>query len=220
MRGDRAAISDPLDAVLAEVRRRLAAGREGNFVAELGGGELGFALWWGRISASTPPGDPPDERYLVDEVVPTGMDSSGAIEWAVPAGGRSDVVAWNVAEALDRTHLLAAGTVVLIREELDRTSPAEFRAIFHRAAGGGGGSRMCRVEGYDDQAASYTVQPVVWDGSVWADDGDAIGGVVNVGEIQSGEEGYLGGPSGSDVYVRLYDESGAKFLAVHPPRMP
>jgi hypothetical protein len=212
-------VVDPLDAVLAEVRRRLTAGREGNFIAELGGPELGYTLWWGRINGATPPGDPPDERYVVDEVRPVGIDAAGAIEWELsPAGGR-DVVAWNVAEAIDRTHELPENAVVLVRQELDRESPAEFRAIFFRSVGGpGGGSRMCRIESYG--AGAYTVQPVVWSGSSWSDDGLAVTDVVNVGEVRAEEAGYLAGPSGHDVYVRLYDEGGEPFLAVHPPRMP
>jgi DUF2075 family protein len=79
---------------------------------------------------------------------------------------------------------------------------------------------MCRVESYDGQQGTYTVQPVTWNGGQWADDGDPVDGVVNVGEVQGGEEGYLGGPTGHDIYVRLYEENGDQFLAVHPPRMP
>lgn len=221
MRDRRAGVMDPLDAVLAEVRRRLRAGREGNFVAELGGPEQGYVLYWGRLNDSTPPGDPPDERYCVDEVQPEGVDQDGAIEWGVVPGGRTDVVAWNMAEAVDRTHELAEDTVVLVREELDRDSPAEFRSIFCRSVGGpGGGSRMCRVESYSSGEGTYTVQPVVWNDSAWTDDGDEIAGVVNVGEVQGGEAGYLSGPVGEDIYVRLYEENEEHFLAVHPPRMP
>jgi len=219
--GNRHAVAmDPLDAVLAEVRRRLQAGREGNFIAELGGPEQGFRLWWGRLNDTTPPGDPPDERYTLDEVQPEGVDQDGCIEWELVPDGRTDVVAWNVAEAIDRTHLVPEDAVVLVREELDRSSPAEFRAVFFRSVAGPAGSRMCRVESYSSGNGTYTVQPVVWNGSAWADDGDAVSDVVNVGEIQSGEAGYLAGPTGEDVYVRLYDDGGEPFLAVHPPRMP
>lgn len=215
------ATTDPLDAILAEVRRRLQAGREGNFVAELGGPELGYVLWWGRINSTTPPGSPPDERYFLDEVRPSEVDQDEAIVWQAVPGGRSDVVAWNVAEAIDRTHLLDEDTVVLVREELDQASPAEFRALFFRSAGqAAAGSRMCRVESYQSGAGTYTVQPVAWSGSSWTDDGEPISGVVNVGEVQAGEDGYLDGPEDEDIYVRLYEEGGDHFLAVHPPRMP
>jgi len=47
-----------------------------------------------------------------------------------------------------------------------------------------------------------------------------VSDVANVGEVQTGEAGYLSGPTGEDIYVRLYDESGEPFLAAHPPRMP
>lgn len=216
-------ITDPMDAVLAEVRRRLAAGREGNFIAELGGGDLGYRLWWGRITAVVP-GSPPDERYAVDEVRPSAVDGGGALVWElVPDGGRN-VVVWNVAEAIDRTHELPEGEVVLVREELDQSHPGEFRAVFFRAASPGeppsvGGSRMCRIISYGGGSA-YTVQPVAWSGGAWVDDGDTLSGVVNVGELQAGEDGYLAGPSGADVYVRLYTEGDDAFLVVHPPRMP
>ena len=173
---------DPMEAVLMEVRRRLASGREGNFVAELGGPELGYVLYWGQLEG-TAPANPPDERYYLHEVRPAGIDLDGAIEWEAVPDGREDVVAWNLAEAIDRTHELPIYTVVLVREELDQSQPPEFRAIFY-----------------------WAVPP--------------ISGVVNVGEIQSGEEGYLSGPTGQDVYVRLYEEDGEMFVAVHPPRMP
>jgi hypothetical protein len=213
-------ITDPLDAVLAEVRRRLAAGREGNFVAELGGPELGFRLWWGRVNSSAPPGNPPDERYGLDEVRPKGVDASDQIEWELVPGGRQDIVAWNMAEAVDRSHELPEGAVVLVREELDQDSPPEFRAIFFRTVSTSAGSRMCRIESYSSAAGTYTVQPVAWTGSAWQADGGAISDVVNVGEVQSGEEGYLSGPAGEDIYARLYQEGDDCFLAVHPPRMP
>jgi len=210
---------DPMEAVLMEVRRRLASGREGNFVAELGGPELGYVLYWGRLEGSSP-GTPPDERYYLHEVRPSGIDVDDAIEWEAVPGGRQDVVAWNLAEAIDRTHELPIDTVVLVREELDQSEPPEFRAIFYCAVPPRSGSRMCRIDSYQSGSGSYTVQPVAWSGSAWTDDGNPISGVVNVGEIQSGEEGYLGGPTGQDVYVRLYEEDGEMFLAVHPPRMP
>lgn len=210
---------DPMEAVLMEVRRRLASGREGNFVAELGGPELGYVLYWGRLQ-ETAPSNPPDERYYLREVRPAGIDVDGAIEWELVPYGREDVVAWNLAEAIDRTHELPIYTVVLVREELDVTQPPEFRAIFYFAVPPRSGSRMCRIDSYQSGSGSYTVQPVAWSGSAWTDDGDPISGVVNVGEIQSGEEGYLSGPTGQDVYVRLYEEDGEMFLAVHPPRMP
>lgn len=213
--------TDPLDAVMAEVRRRLAAGREGNFVAELGGPELGYRLYWGRLTNATPPGSPPDERYVVEEVRPAGVDPDDGIAWELVPGGNTDTVAWNVAEAIDRTHLLAEETIVLVREELDQAATPEFRAIFFRAVGSTvGGSRMCRIESYSSGAGTYTVQPVAWSGSAWVADGDSVLDVVNVGEVQSGEAGYLSGPSGEAIYVRLYDEDGTPFLAVHPPRMP
>ncbi|NIA20946.1 MAG: hypothetical protein GWP05_03010 [Anaerolineaceae bacterium] len=210
---------DPLEAVLMEVRRRLASGREGNFVAELGGPELGYVLYWGRLDAGSP-GSPADERYYLHEVRPSAIDVGGAIEWETVPGGRTNVTAWNLAEAIDRTHDLPVDTVVLVREELDQGQPPEFRAIFFRSVASDGGSGMCRIESYQGGSGSYTVQPVAWSGSAWTDDGGSISGVVNVGEIQSGEQGYLGGPAGSNVYARLYDEDGTKFLAVHPPRMP
>jgi len=222
MREDERSLADPLDAVLSEVRRRLASGREGNFVAELGGSEAGYELYWAELADATAPGDPPDERYVVTEVRPVGLDGDGAIEWEPAPGGRVNVTAWNVAEAVDRTHELAAGRVVLVREELDQGSQPEFRAIFFCPAGGGGGggSRMCRIESYQAVSGTYTVQPVAWSGGAWAADGSAIVGVANVGEIQEGEEGYLSGPTGETVYARLYEEGGERFLAVHPPRMP
>ncbi len=143
-----------------------------------------------------------------------------AIEWEAVPDGRADVVAWNLAEAIDRTHELSVYTVVLVREELDQSQPPEFRAIFYCAVPPRTASRMCRIDSYQSVSGSYTVQPVAWSGSAWTDDGDPISGVVNVGEIQSGEQGYLSGPTGPDVYVRLYEEDGEMFLAVHPPRMP
>ncbi|MBN2583389.1 MAG: hypothetical protein JXL80_09990 [Planctomycetes bacterium] len=220
MRDNDRAIVDPLEAVLSEVRRRLAAGREGNFVAELGGPDLGYVLYWARLTTAAPPGDPPDERYIVTEVRPTGIGTGGAIEWNAVPDGRTDITAWNVAEAIDRTHELPADTVVLVREELDLSSPPEFRAIFFRPVGGGGGSRMCRVESYQSSTETYTVQPVVWADSMWTADGSPISGVPNVGEVQDGEQGYLAGPSGEAIYARLYEEGGDSFLVVHPPRMP
>jgi hypothetical protein len=214
-------VSDPLDAVLAEVRRRLQAGREGNFVAELGGPDQGFALYWGQLNATTPPGSPSDERYLLDEVRPKDVGSNGGIEWELVPGGRRNEVAWNVAEAIERTHTLPVGLVVLVREELDRSSPSEFRSIFFCSVGGGGReSRMCRIESFNGQSGTYTVRPVTWDGSEWVDDGSAVSQVHNVGEVQAGEGGYLSGPAGKDIYVRLYDENNEPFLVVHPPRMP
>jgi len=209
---------DPMEAVLMEVRRRLALGREGNFVAELGGPELGYVLYWGQLDENSP-GTPPDERYYLHEVRPSDISVNGAIEWETVLGGREDVVAWNLAEAIDRTHDLPVDTVVLVREELDNTESPEFRAIFFRSVASGG-SRMCRIDSYQSGSGSYTVQPVAWSGSAWANDGAPISGVVNVGEIQSGEQGYLSGPSGEDVYVRLYEEDGEMLLVVHPPRMP
>ena len=220
MRSNRLNVTDPMDAVLAEVRRRLAAGREGNFVAELGGGDPGYALYWAQLSASGAPGSPPDERYLVDEVRPAGLDAeTGAVVWELVPGGRRDRVAWNVAEAVDRTHELPAGRVVLVREELDQASPPEFRSIFFAAAGvaATAGSRMVRITGFS--LGAYTVQPVTWSGAAWADDGPPVSGVVNVGEIRDEEAGYLAGPSGHAIYARLYSEGGQPFLAVHPPRM-
>ena len=215
-----AAIGDPMEAVLLEVRRRLSSGREGNFVAELGGESVGFALYWGRIrdEALT---SPADERYLVDEVRPAGLDAADQIEWEPVPGGRERVTAWNIGEAIERTHELAAGAVVLVREELDSGSPVEFRALFYSVPqGGGGGSRMCRVESYDAVAQSYTVRPVVWNGSAWVASGEAVVGVRNVGELHPVEHGYLAGPAAHVVYARLYDESGGKvFMAVHPPRL-
>jgi hypothetical protein len=92
--------------------------------------------------------------------------------------------------------------------------------MFFQTIGSRSGSRMCRVISYNGSLGTYTVQPVAWTGAAWQDDGDQVEGVVNVGEIQAGEEGYLGGPTGEEVYARLYDENGARFLAVHPPRMP
>jgi hypothetical protein len=215
----RHSISDPMDAVLAEVRRRLAAGREGNFIAELGGPDLGYVLYWARVSDETPPGSPPDERYVVDEVRPEGIDGEGAVTWELVPGGRRDVVAWNVAEAVDRTHQLDPDTVVLVREELDHGSPVEFRALFFRSVAPSGGSRVGRVTGYDSLEATYTVQPVSWNGSAWTDDGAAISDVPNLGEVRAEEEGYLAGPAGSDIYVTLHEEGGDTFLIVHPPRM-
>jgi len=204
---------------MAEVRRRLAAGREGNFVAELGGPELGYVLYWAKLQ-ETAPADPADERYLVDEVRPTGLGPDGALVWEIVPDGRTDVVAWNLAEAIDRTHRLAADEVVLVREELDRGSPSEFRAIFFRPVGSsGGGSRMCRIESYDSYGGTYTVQPVAWANGAWQDDGDEIAGVPNVGEVRDAEAGYLAGPSSHTIYARLYAEGEAYFLAVHPPRM-
>jgi hypothetical protein len=221
MREDERSLVDPLEAVLSEVRRRLASGREGNFVAELGGSEAGYELYWAKLADAPSPGDPPDERYVVTQVRPVGLDGEGAIEWEPVPGGRVNVTAWNVAEAIDRTHELEAGRVVLVREELDQASPPEFRAIFFcPSGGGGGGSRMCRIESYQSASKTYTVQPVAWSGGSWEADGSAIVGVVNVGEIQEGEEGYLSGPTGKRVYARLYEEDGTYFLAVHPPRMP
>jgi hypothetical protein len=218
MRATDLAVNDPLEAVLAEVRRRLAAGREGNFVAELGGPDAGFRLYWGRLNTTAAPGTPPDERYYLDEVRPAGVDAGGAIDWEAAPNGRTNVVAWNVAEAIDRTHQLAVGVVVLVREELDESSPAEFRSIFCVYPGGAANdSCLVRVTGYDGTA--YTVQPVAWSNGAWADDGDAVSGVPNVGEIQAGEPGYLAGPSGANVYVRMYTDGGENYLVVHPPRM-
>lgn len=215
---NRSASPDPIDSVLAEVRRRLAAGREGNFIAELGGPELGYVLYWARLQDAAAPGDPPDERYLVDEVRPTAVDQDGALTWELVPGGRTDLVAWNLAEALDRTHELAPDEVVLVREELDQGSPAEFRAIFFRGVGGSG-SRMCRIVSYQTGSGTYTVQPVAWSESAWQDDGGTLSGVANVGEVRAEEAGYLAGPANHDIYVRLYVEGDTPFLAVHPPRM-
>lgn len=212
-------VSDPMEAVLVEVRRRLAGGREGNFIAELGGENLGFVLYWGRLrsdAASTPP----DERYLVDEVRPTGLDVEGRIQWEAVPDGRQGETAWNVAESLERTHKLEADLVVLVREDLDCGDPSEFRSLFYSPPpGGAGGSRMCRIESFNSTSGHYTVQPVVWDGVAWAASGSAISGVPNVGELHAVERGYLAGPTSETIYARLYEEEGEQFLAVHPPRL-
>lgn len=179
----------------------------------------GFKLYWGRLNATTAPGTPPDERYYLDEVQPAGVDSGGAIDWEVVPNGLTNVVAWNTAEAGNRTHQLPVGLVVLVREELDESSPPVFRSIFCVYPGGGGSdSCLVRVTGYDGTA--YTVQPVAWSGGAWTDTGAPISGVPNIGEIQAGEQGYLSGPSGANVYVRMYTDGGEQYLAVHPPRMP
>ena len=121
-----------VDALLNKVRRRLAAGRDGNFVVDLGGPELGYVLYWGR-TWTVPPTVVPNEQYFVDEVWPREIGPNEAIVWEPTLYGRVGVIAWNVAEAMERSHRLPVDTIVLVREELNQSSGTEFQVIFSSA---------------------------------------------------------------------------------------
>jgi len=79
------------------------------------------------------------------------------------------------------------------------------------------GSRLGRIVSYD--TGSYTVQPVRREEGGYVNDGSALSGVKNLGELWPEEAGYLSGPAAYDRYVELLSTGGEWVFIVHPPRM-
>jgi len=168
---------------------------------------------WLRIGSGVP-GNSPDERYYADEVRPKGLDLDGHIEWEAVPGGLSQVVVHNTAEAPDATHLLPEDMVIHAEERLDRSSPPEF---VYLACVPVLPERLARIVSYD--AGAYTVQPVRRGVGGFEDDGPAISGVANIGELWEDEAGYLSGPPDFDRYVRIVWTRAGWTIVLHPPRM-
>ena len=174
-----------------------------------------YRLLWCRIAAGAP-ADSPDERYTADEVRPAGADGDGRLTWENASEGQASLTIHNVAEAATHTHLLAEGMIVRVEERLDRSSPPEFVYATHVPVVTTG-DLLARIVSYDD--GTYTVQPVRRDGGGYADDGPAIDGVPNPGELWDEEAGYLAGPEGFERYVRLFWTAAGWTMLLHPPRL-
>ena len=198
---------------LAE-ERAVAAGRRPSPPEFTPGGRPPRLLWC-RLKTGSP-GDPPDERYYADEVLPDGLDGGGHLVWATPPGGLQDLVVHNVAEAAGGTQLLAEGRIVRVEERLDGSAPPEF-VYLAAAEAVPARRRLARIESYSSGA--YTVQPVVRGAGGFVDDGPQIGDVVNLGEIQADEQGYLDGPAAADRYVHIFETPAGWTIVLHPPRM-
>jgi hypothetical protein len=175
-----------------------------------------YRPFWARLLA-TAPGDPPDERYLADEVRPTGPTGDGLMQWETFAGALAGIVVHNVAEAEARSHLLAAETVVRVEARLDRRSPPDMVYLTFVPPAAEVRQQVARVVSY--AGGAYTVQPVRREGGQFVDDGDPVAGVPNVGELWPDEAGYLNGPSEYDRYVPLTWTASGWIIVLHPPRM-
>ena len=195
--------------------RTVEAARPVDPAPEVGLGALPYRALWCRIAGGAP-ADPPDERYFADEVRPTGVDGSGHMQWQTVSGGLTGIVIHNVAEAAGGTHLVAQGTVVRVEERLDRGSPPGFIYLTF-ATVPPAGDRLARI--VSCQGDTYTVQPVLRGAGGFTDDGPAIAGVPNIGELWTDEKGYLAGPTGFDRYVRLLNTPAGWTILLHPPRM-
>lgn len=158
--------------------------------------------------------------YSWTEQQPKSTGGGGKADWEDEVGPREGVKSTaTAAYELNGAEDVPNDTLVTLCEIVrSNGTPAYFFSFV--VVSSFGGSRMCLIVSYQSGTTSYTVQPVAWSGSAWVNDGSQITGVVNVGEVQTGEGGYLSGPGGEDIYVRLYEENGDWFLAVHPPRMP
>lgn len=200
--------------------RQVGAERPGRQISQTGPGRPPYGLLWGRINSTTPPGNPPDERYYLDEVRPAGVDGNGHLTWETVPNGRTDILAHNAAEADQETHLVPLNTVVQLRQELDQSAPPQWRHTFYYS--GGPVTRTARIISYDgdNPLPHYTIQPVRMTQSGFQDEGGEITDVVNYGEIQEDEHGYLAGPTGQTRYVLMLSEGGEHYIVHHPPRMP
>ena len=213
-------ITDPLEAVLGEVRRRLEAGRAGNFVAELGGPELGFVLYWGRLQEESPRRPRPTSATAWTRSGPSGVCSAGAVTWEMVPAGRPDLVAWNVAEAIDRTtSCRPARWSWSARNWTGRARPSSGPSS--SAGAGGAAAREAACAASPATAPAPATPCSRWPGA--GRRGRRRRAPERRRQRRRGpgrRSGVPERPVGHDIYVRLYDEGGAKFLAVHPPRMP
>jgi hypothetical protein len=212
--------SDRLKADRDGVRLDRAEGREvesarAKSPPEFTPGGSAFRILWCRTKSGSP-GDPPDERYFADEVLPDGADEGGHLAWAAVPGGLEDIVVHNVAEAGRETHLLEEGTVLRVEERLDGSAPPEM-VYLAQAEAASTPAHLARIIAYESGA--YTVQPVRREAGGFVNDGPEIEGVVNLGEIQPDEEGYLAGPAAADRYVPLIETPAGWAIILHPPRM-
>ena len=173
-----------------------------------------YRLFWGRIAAGAP-GDPPDERYFVDEVRPAGADTGGHVEWESVPDGLGNIIVHNVAEASAGTHMLAEDTVICVEQRLDRASPPQM--IYLANIPVAVSERLAKIVSYD--IGAYTVQPVRRGTGGFVNDGPELSGVVNLGELWDDEVGYLAGPEAYDRYVNISWTPGGWVILLHPPRM-
>jgi hypothetical protein len=200
-------------ALLREEEREAALPRSGEGRNEVSPGLPPYRLLWCQI-ASGAPGDPSDERYYADEVRPRQGGYAGHIEWEPVPGGLQGIVVHNIAEAGQGSHTLPEGLVIRVEGRLDRGAPPE---MVYLACAEMQQTRLGRIVSYD--TGSYTVQPVRREEGGYVNDGAALSGVKNLGELWPEEAGYMSGPADYDRYVELLSTGGEWVFIVHPPRL-
>jgi len=185
---------------------------------DLGPGGPPERLLWCRVQSDAP-ADPPDERYYADEVRPTAADEQGCLQWELVPGGLTQVVVHNVAEAAQHSHRVLAETIIRVEERLDRGTPPAmvYLAEVPVAPEQEKTEQLARIVSYGQ--GSYTVQPVQRTSTGFEDDGPALEGVPNLGELWDDEAGYLAGPEQFDRYVRIFQAPAGWTIVLHPPRM-
>jgi hypothetical protein len=201
-------------ALLREEEREAGLPRAAEGRSEVSPAPPPYRLLWCQI-ASGAPGDPPDERYYADEVRPQAADESGHMEWEAAPGGLQGIVVHNVAETGTGGHMLTEGTVLRVEERLDHGDPPSL--VYLACAEMQQAQKLARIVSYD--SGFYTVQPVRLEAGSFADDGQPLFGVPNLGELWPDEAGYLDGPAGYDRYVELLGKPGGWVFILHPPRM-